>query len=212
LSIGTNNLSTTFSGQIHDLGQNGGRGGSITKVGTGTLILNGASDYTGNTTILDGFLRVDNRTGSAIGTGVLQVSAGTLGGGGIISGNVTVGTGSGAGAFIAPGSGSTTLTIQTAVTFKADGTYIWRVRSGAKSDRLVANGITIESGAQITGLGRARLTTGTVFTAINNTSANPISGTFANLPDGGTLAIGNNTFQANYEGGDGNDLTLTVVP
>jgi len=23
---------------------------------------------------------------------------------------------------------------------------------------------------------------------------------------------GNNTFQASYEGGDGNDLTLTVVP
>ena len=38
----------------------------------------------------------------------------------------------------------------------------------------------------------------------------PIAGTFANLPDGATIKIGNNTFQANYEGGDGNDLTLTV--
>ena len=26
------------------------------------------------------------------------------------------------------------------------------------------------------------------------------------------LTVGSNTFQANYEGGDGNDLTLTVVP
>jgi hypothetical protein len=25
------------------------------------------------------------------------------------------------------------------------------------------------------------------------------------------VTIGSNTFQANYEGGDGNDLTLTVV-
>ena len=40
----------------------------------------------------------------------------------------------------------------------------------------------------------------------------PIIGTFMNLPDGGTITAGNNTFQANYEGGDGNDLTLTVVP
>jgi hypothetical protein len=47
---------------------------------------------------------------------------------------------------------------------------------------------------------------------IDTTSAFPISGTFASLPDGGTIAAGNNIFQANYEGGDGNDLTLTVVP
>ena len=35
---------------------------------------------------------------------------------------------------------------------------------------------------------------------------------FSNLPDGSTVTIGSNTFQADYEGGDGNDLTLTVVP
>ena len=38
------------------------------------------------------------------------------------------------------------------------------------------------------------------------------SGTFSNLADGSTLTVGNNSFQANYEGGEGNDLTLTVVP
>ena len=38
-----------------------------------------------------------------------------------------------------------------------------------------------------------------------------ISGTFTNLPDGGSIIIGNNAYQANYQGGDGNDLTLTVV-
>ena len=46
---------------------------------------------------------------------------------------------------------------------------------------------------------------------IKNTAATPISGTFANLPDGATITSGNNTFQVSYEGGDGNDLTLTVV-
>jgi len=45
---------------------------------------------------------------------------------------------------------------------------------------------------------------------INNTAATPIAGTFSNLADGATVVVGNNTFQANYEGGDGNDLTLTV--
>jgi len=37
-------------------------------------------------------------------------------------------------------------------------------------------------------------------------------GTFSNLADGAIVTIGSNTFQANYEGGDGNDLTLTVLP
>ncbi len=47
---------------------------------------------------------------------------------------------------------------------------------------------------------------------ISNTSANPTSGTFSNLLEGGTITVGNNTFQANYEGGDGDDLTPPVVP
>jgi hypothetical protein len=49
-------------------------------------------------------------------------------------------------------------------------------------------------------------------TVISNTSANPISGTFAKLPDGGIVTINGNNFQASYSGGNGNDLTLKVVP
>ena len=44
------------------------------------------------------------------------------------------------------------------------------------------------------------------------TSSTPITGTFSNLPDGAIVIVGTTNFQANYEGGDGNDLTLTVVP
>jgi len=32
------------------------------------------------------------------------------------------------------------------------------------------------------------------------------------MPDGAILTVGSNHLQASYEGGDGNDLTLTVVP
>jgi hypothetical protein len=56
------------------------------------------------------------------------------------------------------------------------------------------------------------LSAGTVFTVINNNGTQPIVGRFSNLPDGSTITVGSNTFQASYEGGDGNDLTLTVVP
>ena len=61
------------------------------------------------------------------------------------------------------------------------------------------------------GLGHG-LPLGTVFTVISNTSAMPISGTFSNLPDGSTIGIGGKNCQVSYSGGNGNDLTLTVVP
>jgi hypothetical protein len=56
------------------------------------------------------------------------------------------------------------------------------------------------------------LPVGTVFTAISNTSATPINGIFANLPEGSIVFAGGKSCQVSYEGGDGNDLTLTVVP
>jgi hypothetical protein len=56
------------------------------------------------------------------------------------------------------------------------------------------------------------LTAGTVFPIISNTASTPIAGTFSNLSDGSTLTVGSNNYQVSYEGGEGNDLTLTVVP
>ena len=56
------------------------------------------------------------------------------------------------------------------------------------------------------------LTPGTILTVINNTSTNPINGTFSNLADGAIVTVNGNNLQASYTGGDGNDLILTVVP
>ena len=222
LTIGSNNLSTTFSGIIQeDGGIVGGNNGSITKLGTGTLTLSGASIYTGGTTVTGGVLKVANTTGSATGTGPVNVDIGTLSGSGIIGGDVALGTGTGAGAVIAP-SGQTnvqpgTLTINGNLTFNSDATYTCTFKAKpnrAKTDQVIANGVTINSGAMIALIGHTRgaLTQGMVLTLISNTSANPISGTFSNLPDGSIVTINGNNFQASYEGGDGNDLTLTVVP
>jgi hypothetical protein len=79
---------------------------------------------------------------------------------------------------------------------------------------VVAKGVTINSGALFSfiGIGSGTITQGTVFTAIDNIAATPVSGTFANLPDGSTFTVGTNSYQVSYSGGDGNDLTLTVVP
>ena len=217
LTVGSNNLSTLFSGVIQDGGFGGGTRGSLTKIGSATLKLTGANIYTGGTTIEGGKLVVNNMTGSGTGTGAVQVNAGRLCGRGTIARAVTVGSGSGAGAALAPGrrrAKADTLTIQGALTFQLDSTYKFELKSStATADKVVANGVTINGALfSFSDLGSAVLSTGTVFTVIDNTAATPIAGTFANLADDSTIIIGSNTFQANYEGGDGNDLTLTVVP
>ena len=82
------------------------------------------------------------------------------------------------------------------------------------ADEVAALGVVINAGARFSfaDIGNSTLPIGTVFTIINNTSATPIAGAFSNLPDGSTFTSNGNAYQVSYEGGDGNDLTLTVVP
>jgi autotransporter-associated beta strand protein len=211
LGVGNNNLSTTFYGVIQD-------SGTLAKAGTGTLTLTGPNTYAGATTVSAGVLVVSNLSGSGTGTGSVNVNAGTLGGRGIIAGAVTIGTGRGVGAFLTPGVASNQtgkLTFRKTLTFKSDSTYTYRLNTGnGRADLVRAKGIRIESGAQFEfqPRGNHALTLGTVFSVLSNVSAAAISGTFANLPDNSTFTVVRNNYQASYEGGDGNDLTLTVVP
>ncbi|MEP7249785.1 MAG: autotransporter-associated beta strand repeat-containing protein [Spartobacteria bacterium] len=212
LTLGANNLTTTFSGAIQGTG-------SLTKLGTGALTLSGANAHSGSTTVSAGTLRIANHSGSGTGTGAVNVNAGTLGGSGVIEGPVIVGTGRGAGAFLTPGVGAsrrtTTLTLLDSLTFQSDSTYTYKLNTKkAKADQVVANEVAIETGAQfdLATVANKRLSLGSVFTVISNTAATPIRGTFANLADGSTLNAGKNNFVVSYSGGEGNDLTLTVVP
>ncbi len=213
LTVGTNNQSTTFSGIIQD--NVFSSGGSLRKVGSGTLSLTGANSYSRGTTIEGGELQVENSAGSGTGTGAVQVMMGTLGGHGSISGVVTVGAGTDSGAFLAPGDAKVgTLTIESEVIFNAEGNYACTldIKSG-QADQVLANGVTINPGANfsISALGQGEITIGTVFTVISNTGAAPISGAFSNLGDGAIILLNGNKLQASYSGGDGNDLTLTAV-
>jgi autotransporter-associated beta strand protein len=210
LAIGSSNLKATFAGVITD-------SGSVTKLGSGKLSLTNANTYTGGTTVNQGTLLVGNTGGSGTGSGPLKVKAGSLAGTGTIAGAVTLGTGRGRGATLSPGSKVSlgTLTMQSSLTFNADAIYDFSLNSDRlAADEVVAQGVTIRSGAFFSFVdnGNTVLSIGTSFTAISNTAATSIAGTFTNLTDGASLTVGSNTFQANYEGGDGNDLTLTVVP
>ena len=109
-----------------------------------------------------------------------------------------------------------TLAIQSTLTFQTGGTYLYTFeasRNNSRANDVIANGVTITGGATLTvgGIILGRLRVGTTFTVISNTAATPIAGTFANLPDGSIVTIFGNNLRASYEGGDGNDLTLTIV-
>ena len=70
LTVGGNNLSTTVNGTISDGGASGGTGGSLIKVGTGTLTLAGTNSYTGATTVTGGTLLLTGDISSSSGVAV----------------------------------------------------------------------------------------------------------------------------------------------
>jgi autotransporter-associated beta strand protein len=116
LTIGSRNNDTTFSGVIQDGGMNGGVGGSLTKIGTGTLDLTGANTYTGNTNINSGVLKVDG----SITSNTFVNRFGTLSGTGTVNGNVT----NHFGGTVSPGDAPGTLTINGNFTQVSGGTLL----------------------------------------------------------------------------------------
>jgi autotransporter-associated beta strand protein len=52
---------------------------------------------------------------------------------------------------------------------------------------------------------------GQAFTIVDIDGANPVAGTFAGLPQGGSFTVGSFKFAISYTGGTGNDIVLTVV-
>ncbi len=78
LTVGSNGLSTTVSGVISDGGAGGGTGGSLVKVGAGTLTLSGANTYSGGTTIAAGTLQAGGTLGFSSASGFTVAAGATL--------------------------------------------------------------------------------------------------------------------------------------
>jgi autotransporter-associated beta strand protein len=72
LTVGNNNGSTTYSGNMSDAGF----GGALVKAGSGTLTLTGTNNYIGTTTANTGALAVNG--GSLVASNTLTLNGGTL--------------------------------------------------------------------------------------------------------------------------------------
>jgi autotransporter-associated beta strand protein len=160
----TRNYTIEGAGRISGLG-------NLTKLGTGTLTIQTTNDYSGQTTVADGILLVNG----ALGTNLVTVTGGTLGGTGVISGPVIVNASS----TVAPGDSIGALTVSNDLTLLAGSFTSLEVDKAAHTlDQIigVAN-LTYGGTLQIANLA-GTLAAGDAFKLFD---AQNYSGTFASL-------------------------------
>jgi autotransporter-associated beta strand repeat len=207
---GTNTDDNTFAISLADPGV-GSNKTRLNKVDSGKWILTGTNTYTGATSISGGTLLVHGTLQSEV-----QVNVGAFGGTGSTTQAVTIGNDlDSRDALLLAGVGTGGFSSDGALTFASDGEYVFTFDSGlAAGEAARANGVSISSSAWFTfvdiGTGDG-IAVDDSFIILENTGASSISGSFANLAQDDTFTVNGITWRADYFGGDGNDLALTVV-
>lgn len=219
----TSTLTNTFGGVLNDSSSGTT---SLKKTGAGTWALSGTSGYTGATQVNEGTLQVNGTLGNTPTT----VAAGaTLAGTGVVGGALAVGSGG----HVAPGAavataslavGGATMTAGAAFDVDLSGTS-FTLNGTEQYDRLLTTGTVALGGATLNLTTLPSSLAGTdVYGILQNGSGTAISGTFAGLGEGATVAtIGDYALKITYAGNvtdtsvataGGNDVVLyaTAVP
>jgi fibronectin-binding autotransporter adhesin len=180
-------------------------------VGTGPIVIND-TNYPADVTGVDLQAASPSFTGSvSVNQGALFVDAsGALS----AASQVTVASG----AFLKGNGGVSAATVQSGGTVAAtiNGTYLAQIGGTVACtdyDQLqVSSTVNVSNGTlQLALINGFTPTVGQSFEIINNSGSSPITGTFSGLAEGATFSSGGHTFQISYKGGNGNDVTLTVI-
>lgn len=85
--------------------------------------------------------------------------------------------------------------------------------AGTDFDQLVVNGTVNLGGATLSTVGSTvSASNGQSVEIVSNDGSDPVSNTFLGLANGATLLVNGQLFEIFYDGGDGNDVTLTRIP
>jgi autotransporter-associated beta strand protein len=197
LTTGGNNDSTTFIGTIT------GTGGRLTKMGVGTFTLTGTNLYSGLTTVGEGWLVVNGSQSAS----PIQVNVfGTLIGLGTVGNLTNYG-------ILAPGTSPGTLTASKTVLMSGAGVFAIELNGPAPGayDQVNARGVVNVTGGKLWLDVHYPPADGDQFIVLSNDGADAVVGTFSGLPNGAILVTNALQFRVNYNGGDGNDVVLTVT-
>jgi autotransporter-associated beta strand protein len=186
--------------------------GSLVKRGPGRAQFAGQYSYSGMTTVVEGSLEVLSGLPGALTVqgGVLQ-GTGTTGAihaiGGVLWPGVLVSTDDS----LDSDSHFGTLAAQS-VTLAASSTLrvaLGRVADGEFTKLAVAGTVNLGGAALRVFSPPNRLTPAPgAIVIIDNDGADPVVGTFAGLPEGALVAVGETEWRLSYQGGSGNDVTL----
>ena len=156
--------------------------GSVNQLGSGTTILTRSNSYSGTTTVSAGTLLANNTSGSAVGTSIVTVNGGTLGGTGIIGGATTISSG---GNLIPGSSGAGTLSFSAGLTLESGSTTTFQIHStnDFTSINLIGSSVTY-GGSLVFNLINFTPVSGNEFTLFNMSGGATESGEFSSVEVG----------------------------
>jgi len=192
-------------------------GGSFKKM-TGTGVTGIASGITsaGTVSILSGTLATGlnyvQTGGITTVNGTLDPAPSVLLQGGTLAGTGTIeGAVNNTGGIVGPGNSPGTLTINGNYSAVSPAGLGIELNGTAPTlyDRVVVNG-TVTLGGTLTVAPNYGAKVGDTFTILDNNDVDAVTGSFTGLPEGAKFNAGGLGLQVSYQGGTGNDVTLTV--